>query len=1079
MLIRSIVLLFLGFAAPLPAQYWLLSDDYPLENFQRVRYDQVPDSLVYLFRPAGDLSLEEVSNLSDSFAVMPDRLNLPRGSIVWARISVKNPTANLRRLLFELDPDYDQWSEIEAYNLAGDTLREHLLTGNAIRPGNKPIRDNRNLVRLTVAPGARHTLNLRFTAGRDLERENLILRILDSTSMQDFLGLTLRHFIDSYEDTRFLIPLFRAYHGVEFVVDSSENFSFSRVRAEWDDHARFRNPSDYYASRRYATWSRLLLINPDDTPKNYVLDPSADDPVVEAYLPDANGNYRRLVTGKRIPYADKPLPGPMNYLEYTQPPSDSAYLYFRYHPLGHNKPFASNMMDSGVAFAEARTLLGITRRAALWKGAISGILLFQLFYFVLRSLMVRDLLELYYAGVVLGFSLLFIFLENRGNTFYAFQLFMEHSNLLLVLAFSLFSVGLYAFTNKYLDLKARFPTVFWLQSAVLLLILLLLTGDYVEEKINEQQFGPYQVYFPFRSLALLLIGSFVLVYLSTALIGHFRGLPYALTYLAAFSPFLLIAAANAFQNVNLGENPVDRTNMMYGGFIVTSVLFALISSKRHNEAKLREARAENLVRLNEAKSEFYSNITHEFRTPLTVMLGMANLIEGHPRETELIRKNGQDVLNLVQQLQDITKAQTGALQVKLVEDDIIPYLDYLIESFQPLAGAQSISLGFTHGREEIIASFDRQKLRFIVDNLVINAIKFSPAGGKVTVFADAAAGELLLSVTDTGVGLAPEERERIFHRYYRVQASPHASRAGDGIGLALVKELVELLGGGIRVESQQHVGSTFTLRLPLRPPAPVAVADLPPGRADDAPTALVVEDSADVQYYIRRILSPRYEVLCAEDGQAGFDLAVTRIPDVIVSDVMMPVLDGYALTEKLKTDSRTNHIPIILLTAKTTQEERVKGLTLGADAYLTKPFDEGELLVRVDTLIERRRKFQTDFAGLSPSTNRQECVDPFLAEALQLLADHYAEEDFGISEFVRLLPLSRMQIHRKLKALTGHSTSQFINQFRLRKAREYLDGGGMNVSETAYACGFSDPGYFSKLFARQYGVSPSAYRTQA
>ncbi len=216
--------------------------------------------------------------------------------------------------------------------------------------------------------------------------------------------------------------------------------------------------------------------------------------------------------------------------------------------------------------------------------------------------------------------------------------------------------------------------------------------------------------------------------------------------------------------------------------------------------------------------------------------------------------------------------------------------------------------------------------------------------------------------------------------------------------------------------------------------------------------------------------------MTAGDGQAGFDIAVHFIPDIIISDITMPKMDGYTLTEKLKSDPRTDHIPVILLTARTAQEEKIKGLSAGADAYLTKPFNEEELKVRMDNLIERRRKLQSAFAGQKPLAKKEADQDPFMDKVLQLMEENYKDEGFGIGEFVKSLPLGRMQVHRKLKALTNFSTSQFINYFRLEKARELLDNEQLNVSETAYTCGFSDPGYFSKLFTKKYGVSPLAYR---
>jgi signal transduction histidine kinase len=313
----------------------------------------------------------------------------------------------------------------------------------------------------------------------------------------------------------------------------------------------------------------------------------------------------------------------------------------------------------------------------------------------------KDVLGLYYALIVFGFSLVFIYLENFGRTFYAFQLFFEDSDVVIFLAFTILPLGLYAFTNKYLRLKIYMPLIFKVQSVLLALIILLQIGNYVQNVINWNNFAPFHVYFDFFYYMLIAFASFLFVYFISSLVGHFRKIPYALTYFIAFSPFLLIALANSYQYANQGDNSVFQTNLMYIGFILTSVLFAIVWAKRHNEMKLKEVRADSLIKLNEAKTDFYSNITHEFRTPLTVIMGLANLIKDHPKEKELIQKNGQEVLNLVQQLLEISKAQSGALQLKLIDDNVILYLEYLIESFHPLAQEKNIDLGFYHDEEEI------------------------------------------------------------------------------------------------------------------------------------------------------------------------------------------------------------------------------------------------------------------------------------------------------------------------------------------------------------------------------------------
>ena len=486
--------------------------------------------------------------------------------------------------------------------------------------------------------------------------------------------------------------------------------------------------------------------------------------------------------------------------------------------------------------------------------------------------------------------------------------------------------------------------------------------------------------------------------------------------------------------------------------------------------------------LNEAKARFYSNITHEFRTPLTVILGLVNSIRGNAVEKELIKKSGVQLLDLVQQLLDISKAQSGMLELKMTEENIIPYLEYLLESFYSLADQKQIKLEFETYQEEVHMLFDREKIRFILNNLVSNAIKYTPPGGRVLLIANARSDRFELVVTDTGIGLSKKETRRIFDRFYRAASPETPADQGDGIGLALVREVIALCEGDIEVSSKPGEGTSFFISLPkdknfeefrkenvaMEKPANSFVS------SENESIVLVAEDNDDVLFYIERILSPRFKVLKARDGKEALEMAIDIIPDIIISDVMMPRMDGYRLTEQLKEDDRTNHIPIILLTAKAGQAEKIRGLEGGADAYLTKPFHEEELFVRIDQMIRTRRRLWEAFASRATTELSAPPQDPFLRRALEVLEQQYANEVFGVREFGEALHLSRMQVHRKLKALTNFSTSQFINDFRLQKGRALLVEEQLTVSEVSYSCGFRDPGYFSKLFTRKYGQSPNS-----
>jgi signal transduction histidine kinase/ligand-binding sensor domain-containing protein/AraC-like DNA-binding protein len=544
-------------------------------------------------------------------------------------------------------------------------------------------------------------------------------------------------------------------------------------------------------------------------------------------------------------------------------------------------------------------------------------------------------------------------------------------------------------------------------------------------------------------------------------------------------------------------------------FLLTGLLLGVYRFQLNRRLALAEAG--RLRELDEVKTKLYTNITHEFRTPLTVIQGIAEQITGHEEEKELIHRNSRQLLDLVNKMLDLSKIEAGKLQLDLINGDILSFLRYVVESFHSLALNQKINLNFYADVETLEMDYDPEKILQIVSNLISNAIKFTPEYGKVlvTVRQKEVDGKptLVLKVKDTGVGIVAAQLPYIFDRFYQTDASNTRKAEGTGIGLALTKELVELMDGAIQVESKPGEGTVFTVLLPIRQTAPAAdpmeiqdqdtfeeqvttaaIALGEKGRltlkeemsADSDPVSethpllLIVEDNHDVRQYLASCLREEYKLQFARNGREGIDRALEVIPDIIISDVMMPEIDGFELCQTLKQDERTSHIPIILLTAKADITSKLEGLEYGADAYLAKPFHRAELDVRLRKLIELRRKLQArynhpDFKP-EPATEKE---DAFVLKVRQLVLDNIDDPGFGIEELTAKLFLHRSQLHRKLKALTGMSTSHFIRRIRLQEGRRLLRESEMNVSEVAYAVGFSDPGYFSKLFSKEFGRPPS------
>jgi DNA-binding response OmpR family regulator len=524
-----------------------------------------------------------------------------------------------------------------------------------------------------------------------------------------------------------------------------------------------------------------------------------------------------------------------------------------------------------------------------------------------------------------------------------------------------------------------------------------------------------------------------------------------------------------------------------------------------------------------------------------LILGPLETLLANARERKLrqalgmMHRNARRLQRLINQVLDLSKLQSGQMALRARSINVVAFVRTMVMAFASLAERKRIRLSFTAASKDIAAYVDRDKLEKILSNLISNALEFTKAGGRVEVAVveewesgrqgDEESGrqaDLLftpapslplsrvvsISIKDTGLGIAPEHLEKIFDRFYQVDDSGTRDQEGTGIGLALARELVELHRGRIWAESEPGKGSTFFVHLPLgkkhlKPreiveeeptiddiTAEVAEDELgkaadsepDPPASKDAPLLLIVEDNSDVRRYMRGRLQGAYRIIEAEDGVAAFERAVAEIPDVIISDVMMPRLDGLALCEKLKSDQRTSHIPVILLTARASGESKIEGLETGADDYIIKPFDVMELQARVKNLIAQRRRlrerFQREFILQPREVAVASADERFLRRAMEVAEAHMADPEFSVERFTRLIGMSTMQLHRKLKALTGQSATQFIRMVRLKRAAYLIEKRLGNVAEIAYEVGFNNPSYFAARFRELYGVSPSEYETR-
>lgn len=596
--------------------------------------------------------------------------------------------------------------------------------------------------------------------------------------------------------------------------------------------------------------------------------------------------------------------------------------------------------------------------------------------------------------------------------------------------------------------------------------------------------------------------------------------------------FMVTVIAEVIMQPILSPDPnlsPDEALILFTGFflVITLAVFLMLQYSIGQNAKIKQVETARLRELAEMKSRFYTNITHEFRTPLTVILGMADQIEAKPADhfrtgLGLIRQNGNRLLQLVNQMLNLSKLEAGAMPVHFVQGDIIPYLLSVIEPYQRLAEGQNSRIQLVDWPNNLELDFDPEKLESLLGNLLSNAIKHTPKDSEIEVKVGMAEGDWeedvswfslfgrempgkrwQFCVKDNGSGISEGEINRIFDRFYQVDPKKNEEQTnhtqGTGIGLAVVKELLRLLGGNLFVKSVVGEGTEFRVYLPftnVAKPTPVAVSvPLPiPLEFDgdeDSPAfsevfhkerlqILIVEDNSGVVQYLRSILADDYQVGVAVNGLEGIDKALETIPDLIISDVMMPQKDGFELCQTLKKDFRTSHIPIILLTAKADLESKLAGLEYGADAYMTKPFNSRELRTRVRKLIELRDALREKYRAMSEPVSQALAItgpdDEFFTNLRNAIAVHSGDENFHVVHLCKKLGISRVQLFRKLKALTGNSASQFVRSYRLNKAKVLLTDTDLNISEIAFEVGFKDPAYFTRAFTREFGIAPSAFR---
>ncbi|MHA8096418.1 two-component regulator propeller domain-containing protein [Aquirufa antheringensis] len=548
--------------------------------------------------------------------------------------------------------------------------------------------------------------------------------------------------------------------------------------------------------------------------------------------------------------------------------------------------------------------------------------------------------------------------------------------------------------------------------------------------------------------------------------------------------------------------------------LLAAVIYAFIREVQVREAfrtdlRLKEIEKERIQELEQVKTHFFTNISHELRTPLTLItsplekyfLSNASLNKDQKTKINSIYQNAQKLLRLINQLLDLSKIESGNVQPVVEKHDLVRQLHSIKQSFDAYAQQKQIKLKWDAPVESLFVYYDADIIEKCVTNLLSNAFKFTPEDGiiglrldlhKVYQGSSESINRVSIHVSDTGKGISAEHRQHIFDRFYQIPEK--VDRVGTGVGLSLCKELIEVHRGSIEVQSDLGAGSDFKIQFPVTLEAfdpgwvksgSKEVKELQSQLVDSAQVIqqekqilLIVEDHAEMRAFIREIFEGTFQVIEADRGETGLEMALTYLPDVVITDWMMPGMSGVNLCKQIRKNAKTSHIPVVILTSKSSQESQIEGMQSGADDFISKPFHADILELRVAKLLEAKERLRKSWQDSVLNQDLQQAFvfeDEFLSKATQVVIEHLEEADFDVEHLEQAMDMSKMQLYRKLKMLTSLAGNEFIRSIRLQQARLLLEKGSLNVSEVAYQVGFNDPAYFTRAFKKQYGHSPKTF----
>lgn len=910
--------------------------------------------------------------------------------------------------------------------------------------------------------------------------------------------------------------------------DVSQKMSFEEVQKQ--KFVPVNAPAFQYAFSKDVFWFRFQINNQSRLNQNnwYIVWSDALKDHVDLYVQQPDGKVQIQYGGMLTPHVKKKYQGQLPVFRLGLLPKNQDLTYYVRLQADESVVGQLTLMTHQVYIDQVSTSL-----APIWMEI--GIQLLRVLYNIILALYIRNTSFRWYA-----FHTVIVTLSVLGSMGLIGAYLSDIPWLAKVLNsgfYQLMPATYTLFMYSLLNVPLNFPKLRWVFLGVIGLSIGQVLATFGWPRTYLLEFNNYLFIFT----EVLLISTTLYAIVKQVVFNKYLLIPCFITLV----PFLFLNL-QALGVINFSWTyPLIYFTNFIEILALSLVLGRIIKATEHEKIQTEKAliteklEADKLIELDHLKTRFFTNISHEFRTPLTLLTGpLEELQQKYPKDTliPMMRRNVSRLHSLINQLLDLSKLEAKELKIETKEGDIAQFLFYIFASFESLAQSKKLQFNFTQSHLSFMAGFDADKIEKIVTNLLSNAFKFTPVNGRVMVTVEyspspptpnggekrnspiggwgrvvrhydryvGTAARAIITIADNGIGIDSQRLPRIFDRFYQIDDGSQRNYEGTGIGLALVKELVDLHKGRIEVESEVNKRTIFRVELPLVEAQtnenkavvlPTLLPDLskeiipeeaPSAQVNDLlPVLLIVEDNPDLRHYLQQMFSPYYHIIQAKDGQEGLETALQVVPDIVVSDLMMPRLDGFGLCQALKSDQRTSHIPFILLTAKASLSDRLEGLGLGADDYLQKPFNKEELLVRVKNLLQQRAALRQKFGLLPPDvpiiapsgtqTVPQRLDAEFMDKVRNAVEAHLGESGFEVEDLCKELGMSRTNLHRKLKALTDSSATEFMRKLRLERATQLLREGKHSVSEVAYQVGFESLSYFSKSFQDEWGVSPSEY----